>query len=71
MTDSLPPPREAMDKLLSSMGPIEASDLHLKVGYPPSAPSHLDFGIDACQFGSGVVDLHLPIDTLLLAVHVV
>jgi len=36
MTDSLPPPREAMDKLLSSMGPIEASDLHLKVGYPPS-----------------------------------
>ena len=36
MTDSLLPPSEAMEKLLGSMGSIEASDLHLKVGYPPS-----------------------------------
>lgn len=35
MTESLPAPAEAMDKLLTSMGPIGASDLHLKVGYPP------------------------------------
>lgn len=35
MIDSLPAPSEAIDKLLTSMGPIGASDLHLKVGYPP------------------------------------
>ncbi len=28
-------PKEAIEKLLSSMGQLEASDLHLKVGYPP------------------------------------
>ena len=28
-------PKEAIDKLLSSMRQLEASDLHLKVGYPP------------------------------------
>ena len=33
--ESLPPPKEAIEKLLSNMTPIEASDLHLKVGYPP------------------------------------
>ncbi len=32
---SLLPPKEAIDKLLSSMTQLEASDLHLKVGYPP------------------------------------
>ena len=28
-------PKEAADKLLVSMTQLEASDLHLKVGYPP------------------------------------
>ena len=28
-------PKEAIDKLLSSMRQLEASDLHLKVGYAP------------------------------------
>ena len=36
MTESSLPPAEMMDKLLSSMGPNGASDLHLKVGHPPS-----------------------------------
>ena len=35
MPDSLPTPKEAIVKLLSSMAPFGASDLHLKVGYPP------------------------------------
>lgn len=35
MTESLPSPKEAIEKLLSSMAPLGASDLHLKVGYPP------------------------------------
>ena len=35
MTDSPLPPAEAIDKLLSSMTQLGASDLHLKVGYPP------------------------------------
>lgn len=35
VTESLPPPKEAIDKLLASMGPIDASDLHIKAGYPP------------------------------------
>ena len=29
------PPKEAMKKLLGSMSQLQASDLHLKVGYPP------------------------------------
>ena len=35
-TPSPPPPKEAMEKLLSSMAQLDASDLHLKVGYPPA-----------------------------------
>lgn len=35
MADPLPRPEEAIERLLSSMGPFEASDLHLKVGLPP------------------------------------
>ncbi len=35
MTESLQPPKEAIDQLLLSMTQFKASDLHLKVGYPP------------------------------------
>ena len=35
MTDQLLPPKENMQKLLLSMGQLEASDLHLKVLYAP------------------------------------
>lgn len=35
MTESTPSPREAIDRLLASMAQYQASDLHLKVGYPP------------------------------------
>lgn len=40
MTDSLPDPKAAIEKLLDSMGALEASDLHLKVGYPPCFRVH-------------------------------
>ena len=32
---NLPPPDQNMDKLLAAMTPMDASDLHLKVGYSP------------------------------------
>jgi twitching motility protein PilT len=35
VTDSLLPPKEAIEKLLIGMTQLGASDLHLKVGYPP------------------------------------
>ena len=36
MTDQqIPAPKDAMEQLLLSMAQFEASDLHLKVGYPP------------------------------------
>ncbi|RME41273.1 MAG: PilT/PilU family type 4a pilus ATPase [Planctomycetota bacterium] len=35
MSDALAPPKEAMERLLASMGQLQASDLHLKVGYAP------------------------------------
>ncbi len=35
MTEPLPPPQEAIERLLGSMTQFLASDLHLKVGYPP------------------------------------
>ena len=35
MTDELSPPKETIQKLLLSMGQLEASDLHLKVHYAP------------------------------------
>ncbi|MCA9187003.1 MAG: Flp pilus assembly complex ATPase component TadA, partial [Planctomycetales bacterium] len=34
-TNALPPPEEEMNALLVFMGKHTASDLHLKVGYPP------------------------------------
>lgn len=33
---ALPPPKESIERLLASMAQLGASDLHLKVGYPPS-----------------------------------
>jgi twitching motility protein PilT len=35
VSEPLPSPKEAIEKLLASMAAFEASDLHLKVGYPP------------------------------------
>ena len=35
MADQMMPPQEAIQRLLSSMGQVGASDLHLKVHYPP------------------------------------
>lgn len=35
MAETLPNPKDAIEQLLTSMAQFEASDLHLKVGYPP------------------------------------
>ncbi len=36
MSEEMMPPKEAMEKLLTSMGQLGASDLHLKVGFSPT-----------------------------------
>jgi twitching motility protein PilT len=35
VTEGQPSPKEAIERLLASMAQLQASDLHLKVGYPP------------------------------------
>jgi hypothetical protein len=36
----------------------------------PTALSQLNFGVHRLEFAAGVVDLHLPIDAALGAVHI-
>jgi hypothetical protein len=42
----------------------------LSVGIQASALSQINLGVDRLEFAAGVVDLHLPIDAALGAVHI-